>query len=387
MGQAKVRGSIKEQEYRAQPDQINWSSLPPELLQDILARVEAGHVQWPARSNVVACAGVCRSWRNIIRELVTTRCTDGPSSMTFPHHLREAGPQTDAVECSIKRNRKTGIYTLYLGTSPNPAECGKFLMAAKKCGWRPSCTDYIVSLDSHNFARSGNHYLGRLRANFLSTKFGIFDSQPPPLGACKATPAPSPSSWSPLCVAGSSRASAALAPVPVVSVAYALNVLGTRGPRRIQCTLHEAPADEGVQIADLSSQIGAAAIAPVGASRGSRVASGAVADCSVCTTGCDCPECGGPATKEPMVLKNKPPRWHEQLQCWCLNFRGRVTVASVKNFQLVDGAGASDSDKPVILQFGKIAKDTFTMDYRYPLSAFQAFAICLSSFDTRVACE
>lgn len=42
----------------------------------------------------------------------------------------------------------------------------------------------------------------------------------------------------------------------------------------------------------------------------------------------------GDAT-EPLVLRNKAPRWHEQLQCWCLNFRGRVTVASVKNFQLV----------------------------------------------------
>jgi hypothetical protein len=27
------------------------------------------------------------------------------------------------------------------------------------------------------------------------------------------------------------------------------------------------------------------------------------------------------------------------------------------------------------------------MDYRYPLSAFQAFAICLTSFDTKLACE
>ncbi|ONK59497.1 uncharacterized protein A4U43_C08F7040 [Asparagus officinalis] len=33
-----------------------------------------------------------------------------------------------------------------------------------------------------------------------------------------------------------------------------------------------------------------------------------------------------------VVLRNKAPRWHEHLQCWCLNFHGRVTVASVKNF-------------------------------------------------------
>ncbi|XP_066391461.1 tubby-like F-box protein 11 isoform X2 [Miscanthus floridulus] len=94
-----------------------------------------------------------------------------------------------------------------------------------------------------------------------------------------------------------------------------------------------------------------------------------------------------------IVLKNKSPRWHEPLQCWCLNFHGRVTVASVKNFQLV-ASGESDlnnqDDDDVILQFGKVGKDLFTMDYRYPISAFQAFAICLSclsSFDTKITRE
>lgn len=97
-------------------------------------------------------------------------------------------------------------------------------------------------------------------------------------------------------------------------------------------------------------------------------------------------------TSEPLILENKSPRWHEQLQCWCLNFRGRVTVASVKNFQLVAAVDPSQNvpeseQEKVILQFGKIGKDIFTMDYRYPLSAFQAFAICLSSFDTKPVCE
>lgn len=91
-----------------------------------------------------------------------------------------------------------------------------------------------------------------------------------------------------------------------------------------------------------------------------------------------------------LVLKNKAPRWHEQLQCWCLNFHGRVTIASVKNFQLVASAenrtAGPEHDK-IILQFGKVGKDLFTMDFRYPISAFQAFAICLSSFDTKIACE
>jgi tubby and related proteins len=47
---------------------------------------------------------------------------------------------------------------------------------------------------------------------------------------------------------------------------------------------------------------------------------------------------------------------------------------------------AAEQEK-VILQFGKIGKGIFTMDYRYPMSAFQAFAICLTSFDTKPACE
>ncbi|KAF3953225.1 hypothetical protein CMV_021313 [Castanea mollissima] len=92
------------------------------------------------------------------------------------------------------------------------------------------------------------------------------------------------------------------------------------------------------------------------------------------------------------VLRNKAPRWHEHLQCWCLNFHGRVTVASVKNFQLVAIAdqsqpGGKGDEETVLLQFGKVGDDTFTMDYRQPLSAFQAFAICLTSFGTKLACE
>ncbi|CAD6261597.1 unnamed protein product [Miscanthus lutarioriparius] len=50
-------------------------------------------------------------------------------------------------------------------------------------------------------------------------------------------------------------------------------------------------------------------------------------------------------------------------------------------------SSSSHAHDPVILQFGKVGRDMFTMDYRYPLSAFQAFAICLTSFDTKLACE
>ena len=71
-------------------------------------------------------------------------------------------------------------------------------------------------------------------------------------------------------------------------------------------------------------------------------------------------------------------------------------MASAKNFQLVsekeeeeevEEEDVDTSKQKVLLQFGKIGKDTFTMDYRYPLSAFLAFAICLSGFDIDVIDE
>jgi tubby-related protein 1 len=66
-----------------------------------------------------------------------------------------------------------------------------------------------------------------------------------------------------------------------------------------------------------------------------------------------------------------------------LNFNGRVTMASVKNFQLV----SPDDDETVLLQFGRTDKDRFTMDIQWPLSPLAAFAITLSSFDYKLACE
>ena len=219
------------------------------------------------------------------------------------------------------------------------------------------------------------------RSNFLGTKFTVHDSQPPLNGAIV------PSSRS-----GRRISSKKVSPrVPaytydVANIVYELNVLGTRGPRRMQCTLHSIPAS--------AMEIGGSVLTPTELPISS--------DESFASVPYSRPfsEAGSDLITKvdidhhtsPLVLKNKAPRWHEQLQCWCLNFRGRVTVASVKNFQLVAALEPSpvlpqsELDK-VILQFGKIGKDIFTMDYRYPLSAFQAFAICLSSFDTKLACE
>jgi len=83
------------------------------------------------------------------------------------------------------------------------------------------------------------------------------------------------------------------------------------------------------------------------------------------------------------VLTNRTPKWNARIGKWMLNFKGRVTKASVKNFQLVETANY----EKVLLQFGRVGDHKFTMDFTYPLTPLQAFGICLSSIDTKLACE
>lgn len=60
-----------------------------------------------------------------------------------------------------------------------------------------------------------------------------------------------------------------------------------------------------------------------------------------------------------------------------LNFHGRVSVPSVKNFQLVP----PDNIDNVVCQFGKVAEDRFNLDFKAPLNALQAFSFALCQFN------
>ena len=77
---------------------------------------------------------------------------------------------------------------------------------------------------------------------------------------------------------------------------------------------------------------------------------------------------------------NKKPQWNEQVGAFVLNFGGRVTVASVKNFQLVSPEASHETE---VLRFGKRAADEFALDFRCPMSPLVAFCIALSSFEHR----
>ncbi|KAJ3692496.1 hypothetical protein LUZ60_012846 [Juncus effusus] len=360
-----------------------WAHLPPELLLDIVQRVEESDVAWPERRNVVACAAVCRSWRSATKEAVKTLQLS--ARFTFPVSLKQPAPRDQPIQCFVRRDRSTSTFRLYLGLSPSlHGENDKLLMAARKVR-RATGTDFVISLASDDFSKNSNTYVGKLRSNFLGTKFTVFDSHPPP-----SNQVPQPATRSATKTRINSKQVSPRLPAgnyEIATISYELNMLRTRGPRRMRCTMHHIPLSS-------LSQTGSAPT-PLDPVHADHVVD-QLSNLSVKKEGHGM----NINRDEPLVLKNKAPRWHEQLQCWCLNFRGRVTVASVKNFQLVAAPGSVDQSESergegiqaaelekVILQFGKIGKDIFTMDYRYPLSAFQAFAICLTSFDTKPACE
>lgn len=50
----------------------------------------------------------------------------------------------------------------FSGSAAAANDDGKFLLAAKRFR-RPTCTDYIISLNSEDVSRESNTYIGKLR--------------------------------------------------------------------------------------------------------------------------------------------------------------------------------------------------------------------------------
>lgn len=76
-------------------------------------------------------------------------------------------------------------------------------------------------------------------------------------------------------------------------------------------------------------------------------------------------------------FENLPPKFNESRGCYTLNFYGRVSKASARNFQLIETDG--DDEEEIMLSHGKYQRNEFNLDYRAPFSLMVAFAVSLSA--------
>ncbi|XP_039295421.1 protein king tubby [Nilaparvata lugens] len=240
-------------------------------------------------------------------------------------------------KCRITRDRKgmdRGLYPTYFLHLERDYGKKIFLLAGRKRK-KSATSNYLISTDPTDLSRGGEAFVGKLRSNLLGTQFTVYDHGKSPKHCSLKDDIDKPRQ-------------------ELAAVVYETNVLGFKGPRKMTVILPGMTQDcQRVQITPIDDTESLL-------------------------------ECWRAKNMDNLVeLHNKTPAWNDDTQSYVLNFHGRVTQASVKNFQIVH-----DSDPEyIVMQFGRVAEDVFTMDYRYPLCTLQAFAIALSSFDSKLACE
>jgi len=254
--------------------------------------------------------------------------------------LNPAGKEI--VKCRITRDRK-GIeafgyptYFLFLDSSTESETNMKdMVLCARKR--KTGNSSYIIATSVENL--NSEIFVGKLKSNnLIGTRFTCYDHGRKPEATDMVRRDKDENLRS-----------------EMVSILYDQNVLGFKGPRKMTVVLPKMDEESKKAIT----------IKPAQASQ-TLLGYFDEADLTHIT-----------------VHHNRQPNWNDKTQSYVLNFNGRVTQASVKNFQITE----SDNPQSTIMQFGRIRNDNFTMDYRYPLSAVQAFGIALSSFDPKIACE
>ncbi|KAJ9060302.1 hypothetical protein DSO57_1032202 [Entomophthora muscae] len=237
-------------------------------------------------------------------------------------------PQGEKILCRIVRRKEPGMQTRYDLYREDGQFGTTFMLSAYRK--RRGKGSYYVITTSQNPSPTET-ILGKVKSNFIGTQFTIYDN-----GASQEKNADKELRQE------------------LGSVFYDPNILGFKGPRKMTVLLM-GMTKEGKRPEFRPSCDSETLVEKYHAQNDNRL----------------------------LVLRNKAPQWNEETQSYVLNFSGRVTLASVKNFQIVH---SSDLDY-IVLQFGRIAESTFTLDYQYPLCPLQAFAIALSSFDAKLACE
>jgi len=244
------------------------------------------------------------------------------------------------IECHIKRVR-TGITKLSRKFEMY-TDSGSFLMASKKQP-RNKTSNYLVSVDAENLKTKDENYTGKIRSNFLGSEFMAYRDGCNPKNVKEGDDPRE----------------------EIAAITYSSHLLGKKpkGPRKINVVLPFVNQhDEVVSCRALDPQKDGLNALEAHHSQTTATEGTAQLVSSFCS---------------------KNAKWNEKMKSYVLNFDNRVTEASVKNFQLIS---VEDPDT-LYLQFGRVSKDTFNLDFQWPLTPFQAFSIAISSLDYKICSE
>uniref|UniRef100_A0A1D2A2C0 Tubby C-terminal domain-containing protein n=1 Tax=Auxenochlorella protothecoides TaxID=3075 RepID=A0A1D2A2C0_AUXPR len=226
--------------------------------------------------------------------------------------LIQPGPFAAPLQCRVQRHRggmfKPCTFSLLLeldGASLSGTP-PTILTAIKRKG-RGTAAKYIISMEAGDLSLHGPGLCGSLHTNNLGTDFTLLTEASSELGA----------------------------------VGFKRSSLGAKGPRKMSVALPLLDPKKDTPKARRPSLDGTQPL---------------------------CTRLKDGNSKTEIHLINKPPKWNQMLQAYCLNFGGRVTQASVKNFQLI----TSENEDRTVLQFGRVGDDSFTMDFAYPMTLLQA---------------
>ncbi|CAM6033137.1 unnamed protein product [Sphagnum compactum] len=417
----------------------DWEGLAPEILTLVLQRVQAGSRDRGEGRRIVAVAGVCSSWRQLVlqqqeeeeaaiaQSLVlsststhtsTSTCSSPQHLIRFPAAIRREAAVDFPLQCLLKK--KGNSFFLFQTFQNLQGVNEEYLLLGARKHYLPSCS-FQLSTDIRNLVKerasssssssssSFSSAVASVKSNFSRSEFVLADHQnsaPERSGLCVKyseeivagvrqrklccgfQPA---SSSSPGRSLQTSRRRAAEGAPPLAARAIAATTTGFRSfiawsfflrmgrqTRRVHSTLEDEEQKEQdghgvgvvhpkrIVVGDGASDEGAKSRAEEEALPGPRL----------------------------MSLKSKTPEWNHERGCWSLDFKGRATMASIHNFQLVSSSSSSGSrsdaasaEERVVLQMGKVGKEEYIVDFCSPLSALQAFSICLTSFATNTGLE
>ncbi|XP_055463402.1 tubby protein homolog isoform X2 [Psammomys obesus] len=205
--------------------------------------------------------------------------------------LRPA-PQGITIKCRITRDKKgmdRGMYPTYFLHLDREDGKKVFLLAGRKRK-KSKTSNYLISVDPTDLSRGGDSYIGKLRSNLMGTKFTVYDNGVNPQKASSST-----------LESGTLRQELA-------AVCYETNVLGFKGPRKMSVIVPGMNmVHERVCIRPRNEHETLLA------------------------------RWQNKNTESIIELQNKTPVWNDDTQSYVLNFHGRVTQASVKNFQIIHG--------------------------------------------------